>query len=161
MASASDDKSIRLWNLASDVESGPTVLLGHQAGLQCVSYSTCGQYLASGSDDNSVIVWSVSSGSKLEVVGDVFGGISSVVWKQDVLELIVGCKDGSIRAWRLLVEGEEDSAQVQLVWGTGFGNLVATKACIDGVVGLSSVAFKLLKQLGAAAEMSGGRVDVE
>lgn len=154
IASASNDKSIRLWNLESDIESGPIVLLGHQAGLQCVAYSTCGQYLASGSDDNSVIVWRVSSGSKLEIIGDVFGGISSIVWKQDVLELIAGCKDGSVRAWRVLVEGEEDNAQVQLDWGTGFGHLVATNACIDGTVGLSSVAFKLLKQLGAIGEMS-------
>ncbi|KAG9064798.1 hypothetical protein KI688_003057 [Linnemannia hyalina] len=151
IASASGDKSILLWN----IEGGglkQTVLLGHKAGVQCVAYSACGQYLASGSEDNSVIVWSVSSGSIMTVIGDVFGGISSIVWKQGGLELIVGCKDGSVRAWRMLVE--EDRAQVQLEWGTGFGYLVATDACIDGVLKLGNVAFKLLKQRCAVGEMS-------
>ncbi|KAF9141878.1 hypothetical protein BGX30_003881 [Mortierella sp. GBA39] len=151
IASASGDKSIRIWSIERG-GSEPTVLLGHQAGVQCVAYSTCGQYLASGSDDNSVIVWSVSSGSIMTVIGDVFGGISSIVWKQGGLELIVGCKDGSVRAWRLLVE--EDRAQVQLEWGTGFGYLVATDARIDEALKLGSVAFELLKQRGAVGEMS-------
>ncbi|KAF9548752.1 hypothetical protein EC957_005686 [Mortierella hygrophila] len=149
IASASDDKSIRLW----DIERGgsePTVLLGHQAGVQCVAYSTCGQYLASGSDDNSVIVWNVSSGNRMAVIGDVFGGISSIVWKQGGLGLIVGCKDGSVRAWVLLVE--EDRAQVRLEWGTGLGYLVATGARIGGALKLGSVAFELLKQRYAVEE---------
>ncbi|KAF9297290.1 hypothetical protein BGZ88_010473, partial [Linnemannia elongata] len=150
IASASEDKSIRLWN----IERGgpePTVLLGHQAGVQCVAYSTCGQYLASGSDDNSFIVWSISSGSVMKVIADFFGGVSSIVWKQGGLELIVGCKDSSVRAWRLLVE--EDMAQVRLKWSTGLRYLVATDARIDGA-SLNIVAFKLLKKRGAVGEMS-------
>ncbi|KAG0067555.1 U3 small nucleolar RNA-associated protein 13 [Linnemannia elongata] len=149
IASASEDKSIRLWNIEGS-GSESTVLLGHRAGVQCVAYSTCGTCLASGSDDSSVIVWSVLTNCKMTIIGDVFGGISSIVWKQG--GLIVGCKDGSVRAWRLLVE--EDRAQVRLEWGTGFGYLVATDAHIGGALKLGSVAFELLKQRGAVGEMS-------
>ncbi|KAF9117723.1 hypothetical protein BGW39_001856, partial [Mortierella sp. 14UC] len=150
IASASEDKTIRLWSTTSSV-SEPIVLTRHRGEVQCVAYSPCGGLIASGSEDNTVIVWDASSGTLLEVIGDVFGGISSVVWKPDVLDFFVGCKDGSIRAWMLL--GEGDKAQVQLKWGTGFGHLVASKARIAGVEGLSNVARALLIQRGADEEL--------
>ncbi|KAF9117852.1 Transducin (beta)-like 1 X-linked receptor 1, partial [Mortierella sp. 14UC] len=151
IASASEDKTIRLWDPMSPA-SEPTVLHGHQGGVQCVAYSSCGKFLASGGDDNKARVWNASSGNLLAVIGDVFGGISSIVWRRSELGFVIGCKDGSIRAWKLWLVGDE--AQVQLEWGTGFGHLVATNACIDGAIGLSKVAFDLLKQRGGIGEMA-------
>ncbi|KAF9911816.1 WD_REPEATS_REGION domain-containing protein [Linnemannia zychae] len=152
IASASEDKTIRLWD-TTGTTSEPKVLHGHQGGVQCVAYSSCGMFLASGGDDNKARVWNASSGSLLTVIGDVFGGISSIVWRKDELRFVIGCKDGSIRAWRLFILPNK-TAKVQLEWGTGFGHLVATDACIDGVIGLSKVSFDLLKQRGAIEKIA-------
>lgn len=62
VATASRDKSIKLW----DAENGLEIrsLLGHQGTVTAVDFSPGGQLIASGAGDNTVSVWDIESGKK-------------------------------------------------------------------------------------------------
>lgn len=63
LASAADDKTIRLW----DVQAGKQVrvLTGHKYAINFVSFSPDGTEIASASNDNTVRIWEVRSGKEL------------------------------------------------------------------------------------------------
>ncbi|MCL1463018.1 WD40 repeat domain-containing protein, partial [Argonema galeatum] len=58
LASGSDDKTIKLW----DIRSGQlkTTLTGHSDDVNSVAFSPDGQTLASGSDDKTIKLWRIS-----------------------------------------------------------------------------------------------------
>ena len=55
LASASTDRSIKLWNPSDATEL--ISLTEHDGGVNTVQFSPDGSQLASGSDDNTVIIW--------------------------------------------------------------------------------------------------------
>jgi len=59
LASASSDKTVRLWNL----ENGHLIAspLQHPDSVNCLSFSTHGKLLATGCQDNNVYAWDMSA----------------------------------------------------------------------------------------------------
>jgi WD40 repeat protein len=53
IASASDDKSIRFWDVASGKQIGEA-LKGHYGAVLCVAYSQNGKIIASASEDSTI-----------------------------------------------------------------------------------------------------------
>ena len=62
LASASADKTIKIWNV-SDGELIVT-LVGHEKGCSDCAWTSDGRYLASASDDKNLHLWDVDSGSQ-------------------------------------------------------------------------------------------------
>ena len=76
LASASRDKTIKLWTLDGHALK---TLKGHSARVMGVSFSTDSKTLASASDDGSIRLWSVGEGRELQTIqggGYPFGDIS-------------------------------------------------------------------------------------
>ena len=57
IASASVDKTIKLWQWDGKQANLETTLTGHDAAVESIDYSPDGKILASGSNDRTVILW--------------------------------------------------------------------------------------------------------
>jgi WD40 repeat protein len=59
LASASGDKTARLWNLDTNIQVGPP--LRHGSQVQCAALSADGKVLVTGCEDNTVYLWDVQA----------------------------------------------------------------------------------------------------
>ncbi|MCU0545275.1 MAG: AAA family ATPase [Oscillatoriaceae cyanobacterium Prado104] len=101
LASASFDKTIRLWRL-DDVPL--KTLDGHQNRVQTVSFSPDGQRLASGSTDNTIKLWS-RTGVLLETLEGHSQRVASVSFSPDGQLLASGSYDKTVKIWSLKEHG--------------------------------------------------------
>jgi WD40 repeat protein len=64
LASGGDDRSIRLWDVATGKKTVP--LMGHTDKVRAVAFSPDGQTLASGSSDGTIKLWQLPSSPKTD-----------------------------------------------------------------------------------------------
>ena len=111
LASGSDDKTVRLWDVLSGEEKG--TLKGHSDWVNSVAFSPDGKFVASGSgsvfqDDDSVRIWDVSTG---EEKGNLMkwhsSDVTSVAWSPDGKKLASGSYNKTVRLWDV-ESGEEN-----------------------------------------------------
>lgn len=143
-------KDVLLW----DEETGELQqALRHDFKVKCTAFSSCDQWIATGSY-MSAWVWNSTVGGGgmqewkcVSKIFDFFGEVNSIAWRPDTLEFATGCNDGSVRVWR--VQTGSSNVSVQLIWSTGPDFLVATGAAIVDTSGLSHANRRLLLQRGA------------
>ncbi|WP_026100101.1 serine/threonine-protein kinase [Fortiea contorta] len=99
LASGSDDKTIKLWNLANNQEI--RTLKGHSQWIWTVAFSPDGQTLASGSADKTIKLWNVSSGKEIRTLAGNGDGITSVAFSPDGKILASGSLDQKIKLWNV------------------------------------------------------------
>ena len=64
LASGSDDKTVRLWDVATGRPIG-SPLTGHTDAVSSVAFSPDGKTLATGSADGTIRLWDVATGRPL------------------------------------------------------------------------------------------------
>ena len=101
-----------------------TVLDGQTGPVFSVSFSADGQTLASGSRNNTVVLWDVSTGRNIRtLLGHTLDEICSVSFNADGQMLAsVGGKDNTIRLWEVSTGTETTklTGHTDVVWSVSF-----------------------------------------
>ncbi|KAF3888839.1 MULTISPECIES: serine/threonine-protein kinase [Nostocales] len=99
LASGSDDKTIKIWDLNKIKEI--RTLKGHKEFVYSVALSADGQTLASGSKDNTIKIWNVNKGEEIRTLIGHSSYVNSVAMSADSQTLISGSYDKTIKVWNL------------------------------------------------------------
>nr|POF13670.1 vegetative incompatibility protein het-e-1 [Quercus suber] len=98
VASASDDRTVRLWNAATGEQRQK--LEGHDDLVSAVAFSPDGQVIASASSDKTVRLWNAASGEQKQTLGGHGRRVSAVAFSSDGQVIASASDDGTVRLWR-------------------------------------------------------------
>jgi WD40 repeat protein len=95
--SGSNDKTIKLW----DVASGNLIrtFSGHSDAVFSVAFSPDGRQAISGSYDKTLKLWDVASGRVIRTFSGHTGYVRSVAFSPDGRQVISGSWDGRLKLW--------------------------------------------------------------
>ena len=105
--------------------------LGHSGSVNSVAISPDGQILVSGSDDNTITIWDLSTGQELRTLTGHSDSVNSVVISPDGQTVVSGSSDKTIKIWQLST-GQE----LRTLEGDGLINSLAISP--DGQILVSS-----------------------
>jgi WD40 repeat protein len=97
VATAGDDKTVRLWNPATCVQTG--VLEGHDGGVSAVAYSPDGRALATAGHDRTVRLWNAATQELTAVFKGHSDAVSAVAFAPDHRTVVSAGLDGTVRLW--------------------------------------------------------------
>jgi WD40 repeat protein len=97
LASASYDRTIRLWNVATGAVG--RVLRGHGRSINSVAYSPDGRWLVSAGDDATVRLWDANSGKAMRRFRGADHAVYSVAFSPNGTKLAAGGKDRTVFVW--------------------------------------------------------------
>jgi WD40 repeat protein len=97
LASGSDDRVIRFWNVTTGKEKG--TLMGHKAPVESVAFSPDGKLLASGGRDSTIRLWDTATHKNIATLEGHTAVVSSVAFSSDGKTLASGSFDRTIRLW--------------------------------------------------------------
>ena len=101
MASASGDKTIRLWDGLTG-ESVGEPLMGHEISVNTVAFSPDGKLLASGGWDRTVQLWDARAGCRVgSPLREHASVILSLIFSPDGSRLFSAGRDGAIHCWNI------------------------------------------------------------
>ncbi|MFN6450383.1 MAG: eIF2A-related protein [Nostoc sp. DedSLP05] len=97
IASANDDKTVKLWDLNGKLLQTFT---GHESGVNSVVFSPNGKTIASASDDKIVKLWDLN-GKLLQTFTGHESGVYSVVFSPDGKTIASASYDQTVKLWDL------------------------------------------------------------
>lgn len=99
-ASASLDRSIKVWGLGSHVPH--YTLEGHERGVNCVDYYPSGDkpYILSGADDRTVKIWDYQTKSIVHSLEGHTHNVCSVMFHPKLPIIASASEDGTVRIWQ-------------------------------------------------------------
>lgn len=100
VASASDDRTVKLWDLRDNTA---TPLTGHTDKVNAVTFSPDGKWLASGGNDQVLILWDVQEKQEIATLEHILSGgspsqIISVAFSPDG-KMLAGAGHQSVKLW--------------------------------------------------------------
>ncbi|GKZ27706.1 hypothetical protein AbraIFM66951_006144 [Aspergillus brasiliensis] len=101
-------------------------LTGHSGSVNSVAFSSDGLTLASGSDDNTIKLWNVKTGSELQTLTGHSGSVRSVAFSSDGSTLASGSSDQTIKLWNV-----ETGSELQTLTGHSGSFRITTVTQLD------------------------------
>ena len=100
IATASGDRTIKLWNLSNASQDSPQqIFAGHNGAVRDIAFSPDGQTLASASADRTIRLWEVGSTSFL-ALPEQASTVYSIAFSPDGQLIASAGDDKTIRLWR-------------------------------------------------------------
>jgi hypothetical protein len=99
LASASDDKTVRLWNTTTSTLQLQQTLKGHNGSVSSVAFSPDSRLLASASSDKIVRLWDAATGTLQQTLKGHDGTVRSVAFSSDLRLLASASSDKTVRLW--------------------------------------------------------------
>ena len=99
LASASRDKTVRIWDVGDINNLRHVRTLRHADHVYSVAWSPDGRTLASASGDGTVRLWNPNNGINFAVLRGHTQAVRSVAWSPDGRILASGSNDDTIRIW--------------------------------------------------------------
>ena len=109
LASASDDRTVRLWDLVAGQEI--RALVGHRDRVQAVAISPNGQIIASGGGDNLIKLWNSLTGEAIANLTGHRGPVNALVMTADGQRLVSASADKTVKIWDLATYQELTTLQ--------------------------------------------------
>ncbi|KAL4734247.1 putative wd40 protein [Aspergillus similis] len=97
VASGSNDRTIKLWDVKTGLEI--RTLVGHSNWVQSVAFSADGLMMASGSSDFKTKLWDAKAGLEIQTLEGHYGRVGSVAFSADGLIVASGSDDYTIKLW--------------------------------------------------------------
>jgi WD40 repeat protein len=114
LASASNDRTIKLWDLQSKKEIA--TLTGHSNTVNSVTFSPDGRTLASASNDRTIKLWDLQNKKEIVTLTGHNREISKVVFSSDGQILASGSKiEDTIKLWKVPIPKESNHKPVPIV----------------------------------------------
>ena len=158
IASASGDKSIKLWNQ----RNGALVqkLSGHSDKVLSVSFRPQSMMMASGSADQTIKVWPVGIAESVRTFVGHSDWVYAIAFSQDGKMIVSGSADGTVKLWNVdtgelinTLSGHSDAVisvaispdRETMASGSRDGTVklwnLQTGVCLSSLVGCNPVAF--------------------
>ncbi|BAY23311.1 protein kinase [Calothrix sp. NIES-2100] len=99
LASSSDDKTIKIWNLQNRKEI--FTFKGHKDKVYTLAISPDAQTLVSGSNDKTIKVWNLNTGQEIYTLKGHKDIVNSVAISADNQTIVSGSYDKTIKVWNL------------------------------------------------------------
>ncbi|CAI7884778.1 unnamed protein product [Closterium sp. NIES-54] len=139
LATASSDRSIRVFSVAGDHHSHLADLIGHEGPVWQVAWAhpKFGSILASCSYDRKVIIWKETSENqwiKAQVFSDHEGSVNSISWAPHEYGLVLACasSDGSISILTHRADGGWDASRIPQAHPVGVTSVSWAPATVPG-----------------------------
>jgi WD40 repeat protein len=98
-ASASDDKTIKLWNPLTGQEI--RTLQGHANWVWTIAFSPDGKILASAGADKTIKLWDVATGEQIRTLQGHIDGVTCIAFSPDGKQLASSSYDKTIKLWNV------------------------------------------------------------
>ena len=95
--SGSDDKTLRLWDVATGTEL--CRFTGHTGEVESVAFSPDGKWALSGSKDETMRLWDAQTGKELRRFTGHTSSLISIAFSPDGKRALSGSGDGTARLW--------------------------------------------------------------
>jgi serine/threonine protein kinase len=97
VVSCSEDRTLRLWDLAS--RKHLRTFTGHTATAWTVAFSPKGRQILSGGYDNSVRLWNADTGDEIRQFQGHTKAVAAVCFSPDGKQTLSASLDGTLRLW--------------------------------------------------------------
>ncbi|KAJ3070660.1 hypothetical protein HDU99_002629, partial [Rhizoclosmatium hyalinum] len=85
--------------IGAEKEWGPFTLVGHSNWVTSVAYSHDSKTVVSGSNDDTVKLWSVETGECVRTLEEHSGGVNSVAYSPDSKTVVSASHDTTVKLW--------------------------------------------------------------